>query len=170
MDTLDLSALFSTKSQAVDFSQRLAIVVKKVFETSFNPETALLEQFGIEKKEAFMTILRDNKVNAESRLAIKEFIEKVQQKIELMPVISLILAFEPDFATLQGLSQWFILNTQKQVLFDIKIDKSIIGGASIYSNVKYLYFSIRPIFDKIFDDMIVKPSVAARAAIPQKAS
>ena len=142
--------------------------MKKVFETNFNPETALLEQFGIEKKEAFMTILRNNKVNAESRLAIKDFIEKVQQKIETMPVLSLVLAFEPDNATLQGLSQWLILNTNKQVLFDIKIDRTLIGGASIYSNGKYLDFSIKPVFDKVFDEMIVKPSVAARAATPPK--
>ena len=102
METLDLSELFNTKMQAQDFSSRMAIVVKKVFETGFTPESALLEQFGITKKDVFMTLLRDNNVNAESRLAIKEFIDKIQEYIASMPIISLTLAFEPSEKTPTG--------------------------------------------------------------------
>jgi hypothetical protein len=149
MEELDLSDLFNTKSQAQDFSQRLQSIEGKIFETGFNPETALLEYFGIKKKEMFMNLLRDNKVNAESRLGIKEFIEKIQQKIASLPVLSLVLAFEPQEETLEAFSRWFILNTKKQVLFEIKVDKGLIGGAAILSNGKYLDFSIRPAFEKI---------------------
>ena len=77
METIDLSDLFNTRAQAEDFSARLAIILKQAFATGFNPEKALLEQFGISKKEAFMTMLRNNNINPESRLAIKEFIEKM---------------------------------------------------------------------------------------------
>lgn len=146
METIDLSDLFHTKAQADDFSFRLAEIAKKLFETNFNPESALLEHFGIKKKDTFMTLLRNNNVNPESRLAIKEFIEKIQQKISSLSVLSIILAFEPNEATLRSLSAWFVLNTKKQVLFDISVDKGLIGGAAIYSNGKYLDFSIRSAF------------------------
>lgn len=146
METIDLSDLFHTKAQADDFSFRLAEIAKKLFETNFNPESAFLEQFGIKKKDTFMTLLRSNNVNAESRLAIKEFIEKIQKKISSLSVLSIILAFEPNEATLRSLSAWFLLNTKKQVLFDISVDKGLIGGAAIYSNGKYLDFSIRSTF------------------------
>lgn len=146
METIDLSDLFHTKAQADDFSARLAEIAKKLFETSFNPENALLEHFGIKKKDTFMILLRNNNVNPESRLAIKEFIEKIQQKISSLSVLSIILAFEPNEQTLRALSSWFVLNTKKQVLFDISVDRGLIGGAAIYSNGKYLDFSIRSTF------------------------
>lgn len=162
METIDLSDLFHTKAQADDFSARLAMIAKKLFETNFNPENALLEHFGIRKKDTFMTMLRNNNVNPESRLAIKEFIEKIQQKIVSLPVLSIILAFEPNEETLRGLSSWFVLNTKKQVLFDISVDRGLIGGAAIYSNGKYLDFSIRPSFIKAANEISVLNGLIAK--------
>lgn len=153
MHPIDLSDLFNTRPQAVDFSARLTIILKKVFEKEFNPERVFMEQFGIEKKDKFMTLLRDNNVNPQSRLDIKNFMERIQERISTLPVISLVLAFEPTEKTLQMFSRWFVLNTNKQVLFDIKVDKKLIGGAAILSNGKYLDFSIKPEFDAIFAQM-----------------
>lgn len=161
METIDLSDLFQTKAQADDFSDRLALIAKKLFETSFNPESALLEHFGIKKKDMFMTLLRNNNVNPDSRLAIKEFIEKIQAKITALPVLSIILAFEPKEETLIALSSWFSLNTNKQVLFDVSVDRGLIGGAAIYSNGKFLDFSIRPHFQKALSEISAANGLAA---------
>lgn len=161
METIDLSDLFHTKAQADDFSARLSEIEKKIFETNFNPETALLEHFGIKKKDIFMTLLRNNKVNPESRLAIKEFIEKIQQKISSLSVLSIILAFEPKEETLRALSSWFVLNTNKQVLFDISVDRALIAGAAIYSNGKYLDFSIRSTFFKAATEISIMNGLVA---------
>lgn len=154
MEALDLSDFFNTKSQAEDFSARLGLVAKEAFETGFNPEKSLLEHFGIEKKEAFMVLMRNNNINPESRLSIKEFIDKIQSKVQSMQVMSMVFAFEPTNKTLQTLSRWFILNTNKQVLFDIKVDKSLLGGAAILSNGKFLDYSVRPLFEKIADQTL----------------
>lgn len=145
--------MFSTKAQAQDFSSRLEIISQRIFDTDFNPEKALLEQFGIKKKETFMTLLRNSKINAESRLDIKKFIDEIQAKIGSLPVISLILAFEPKEQTLQTLSRWFVLNTNMQVLFEISVDKQLVAGAAILSNGKYLDYSIKPKFEKIFAEV-----------------
>lgn len=155
MDILDLSDLFNTKAQADDFTNRLSAISQKVFATQFNPEAALLDNFGIKKKDAFMTLLRNNNVNPESRLAIKDFIEKIQTKILTLPVISLILAFEPKEETLQTFSRWFVINVNKQVLFDVQVDKSLVAGAAIRSGGKYLDFSIKPVLDKITSEVLV---------------
>lgn len=162
METIDLSDLFHTKAQADDFSARLSVITKKIFETSFNPEAALLESFGVKKKDIIMTLLRNNNINPESRLAIKEFFEKIQQKIVSLPVLSIILAFEPKEATLRALSSWFVLNTNKQVLFDISVDAELIGGAAIYSNGKYLDFSIRSAFHKAANEISIMNGLIPR--------
>lgn len=168
METIDLSDLFNTKAQAEDFSARLALVQKEAFETGFSPEKALLEQFGIAKQEAFMTLMRNNNINPDSRLAIKAFIETIQNKIATLPVISMVVAFEPTVQTLQALSHWFILNTNKQVLFDIKVDRSIIGGAAILSNGKFLDFSIRPAFDKVMNETLFGKKPPQKAVVHTK--
>ena len=155
MDTIDLSDLFNTKAQAEDFADRLELISQKIFATHFNPEAALLDNFGIKKKDAFMTLLRNNNVNPESRLAIKEFIEKIQAKITALPIISLILAFEPKEETLQAFSRWFVININKQVLFDVQVDRALVAGAAIRSNGRYLDFSIKPILDKVTTDVLV---------------
>lgn len=151
MDTIDLSDLFNTRPQAIDFSSRLTVVLKQIFEKEFNPEKVFLEQFGIEKKDAIYTLLRNNNVNTQSRLDIKEFLEKIQQKIDSMQTVSIILAFEPKESTLKSISQWFLLNINKQALLDVKVDRNLIGGCAILSGGKYLDFSIKPIFEKAFD-------------------
>lgn len=157
MDSLDLSELFNTKPQAVDFAARIDFIINKVFEKTFNPEKLLLEQFGIEKKEKLMTLMRDNRVNLNSRIDIKNFLEKVKEKINGMTVVSIVIAFEPKEKSLQTLSRWFISNINKQVLFDVKVDRSLIGGAAILYQGKYLDYSIKPDFEKAFKKTFTKP-------------
>jgi hypothetical protein len=166
MENLDFSDFFNTKPEADDFVVRMTIISSKIFETSFNPHVALLEQFGIEKRDAFMKLLLNNQVNAESRKAIKSFIDSMIIKISSLPVMSLVLAFEPKTETLKLLSEWFIVNTKKQVLFDIKVDPGLIGGAAIRSRGKYLDFSIKPVFDKHFAQMSAPPLKAQIAPKP----
>lgn len=158
MEQLDLSDLFNTKPQAVDFASRLEIILAKIFEKTFNPEKALLEQFGIEKKEALVTLMRDNNINMQSRLDIKAFLDKVQEKIKEMTVVSMVIAFEPKEETLQNLSRWFLTSVNKQVLFEIKIDRSLIAGAAILYQGKFLDYSIKPDFERIYQKTFIKPT------------
>lgn len=160
MDILDLSELFNTKPQAVDFSARIEYVIGKVFEKTFNPEKLLLEQFGIEKKEKLITLMRDNRVNLNSRIDIKNFLEKVKEKIDGMTVVSIVIAFEPKEKSLQTLSRWFVSSINKQVLFDVKVDRSLIGGAAILYQGKYLDYSIKPDFEKAYERTFTKPKIA----------
>lgn len=168
MDNLDLSSFFNTKPQAQDFSTRLAGIAQKIFETSFNPEAALLDQFGIEKKDDFMVLMRNNNVNGQSRKAIKEFIDAIQSKISSLPVLSIVMAFEPKDKTLRVLSQWFIVNTKKQMLFEIKVDPTIVGGAAMYVGGQYLDYSIKPKFDNIVNEILYGVKSAAPVAAEVK--
>jgi F0F1-type ATP synthase delta subunit len=149
MEEFDLSNFFQTKAQAHDFSLRLAAISEEVYETSFNLEKALLKQFGIQKKEAFISFLRDCNISADSTSALKAVLTKIQDAISASPVISLTLAIEPNDHIIKSLSDWFILNIKKHVLFDIHVDPSLIAGTTLTYRGKYLDFSIKPIFDKV---------------------
>lgn len=165
MDTLDLSDFFNTKQQAQDFSIRLSQISQKIFETDFDPEASFIDHLGVQKKDRFMILMRNNNINAQSRKAIKEFIDAIQSKINSMPVLSLVLAFEPKDKTLKALAQWFVINNKRQTLFDVKVDSSIIAGAQILVNGQYLDFTVRPFFEKSFHEVIfgAAPKVADKA-------
>lgn len=154
MDQLDLSYFFTTKAQAYDFSARLSTISDKIYQTSFNLEKNLIDEFGIQKKEKFMTLLRDNKIPVESNSQMKAFLDTLLEKISKLPVLILTISVEPDTKTLASLSEWFVLNLNKQILLDINIDNRLIAGASIKFQGKAMDFSIRPQFEKILENCL----------------
>ncbi len=145
---MDLTYFFKTKSQANDFSSRLATVSENIYQTDFNLDQALMEAFGIQKKDKFLSLLRDNNVNVESASALKAFFTKIQKEISTLPVLTLTVAFEPKGQTLQAIAEWFVLNTHKQMLFEIVINYDLIAGAALNYNGKFIDCSIRPVFAK----------------------
>lgn len=166
---IDLTPFFKTKAQAIDFSSRIASISAKIYEANFNLEQILLDEFGIQKKDKFMSLLRNSKVNPESSTALKAFLTKVQETTNTLPVLSLTLAFEPKDKTLQVLSEWFMMNIKKQMLFEITVDKQIIAGANINYKGRFLEASIRPIFDKMLVEMTPGTGQKTSGDAPQTA-
>jgi len=155
MEEISLSDFFHTKAQATDFSMHLATISENIYNTHFDLEKALTEHLGIKKKDLFISLLRDNKVNIYVNSELKSFFDKIQEAISNLPLLSLTIAFEPTEETLKILSEWLVLNIHKEVLFDITIDTKIIAGATISFSGKYTDQSIKTRFDQIFKDVLM---------------
>jgi F0F1-type ATP synthase delta subunit len=169
MEGIDLSDFFHTKSQATDFSIHLATISEDIYQTNFNLEKVLIEHFGTEKKDKFISLLRENKINIFVNSDLKAFLDKIQARISDLPVLSLVVAFEPTDETFKILSEWLILNIHKEVLLDITIDTKLIGGATVSFNGKYADCSIKPQFDQIFQDVLKNnPKAIEKIAQPQR--
>jgi len=157
MEQLDLSDFFTTKAESNDFLSRITAISEMVYQTNFNLEKALKEQFGVNKFDRFLTLLRDNNINAESLPAVKDFLHMLLEKITALPTLALTIAFEPKEQTLKVLSEWFLVNMHKQILFEITVDPTLVGGALITYNGKFSDFSIRPTVTRILDIALSKP-------------
>lgn len=153
---MDLSQFFTTKAQATDFSVRLATISAHIYKTDFDLEKALLDTFGMEKKDMLVKLLNDTNVAVGTPSALKEFFEKIQQAIASLPVLSLTIAFEPREQTLKEISEWFVLNIKSQVLFAITVDTNLIGGATITFNGKYVDYCVKVRFEKILTSIVEK--------------
>jgi hypothetical protein len=153
MEELDFSDFFKTNIQAVDFVTRLSRISEGIYETNFNLDKALTHEFGIRKKDKFNELLRDGNIPPGSTLALKDFINKIQERISSLPVVSLTIAFEPGDETLKSIFDWFPLNINKQVLLDIKVDTSLIAGAYVGYNGKCLDYSVKPVFDQTYSEI-----------------
>jgi F0F1-type ATP synthase delta subunit len=170
METIDVSTFCKTKSEANDFMKRLAIISEKIYETNFQLDKVALELFGIQKKDRFLLLLRDNNVPSESASLLKEFLTKLQDTIAKLPVLSLTIAFEPKEETLQAFSEWFLINTKKQVLFNVVVDPCLIAGATISFNGKHGNFSIKESFDRIVGNVLTpkEPPLAQTTPLIQQ--
>lgn len=162
MDNIDLSGFFSTKAEANDFSTRISRLSERIYNTDFDLEKELTEKLGISKKEKFMILLRDNNISAQSNSELKAFFEKIITIISSLPVLSITIAFEPRDTTLKKLSDWFILNFKRQSLFELRVDKNIIGGAVIDFKGKHADFAIKSRFEQITQRLV------SRTNLPEK--
>jgi hypothetical protein len=152
----DLTDFFITKNQATSFIQSIEIINDQLYEVNFNLEKALSNQFGIEKKDKFITFLREQNINNSSNDDLKKFLTSVQENIRKLPVLSITLAFEPDDKTLKAIVEWFLFNLNRQILLDISVDKKIIAGASINFKGKYKDYSVKPLFENMINKEVIK--------------
>src|SRR5258706_5730537 len=168
MENMDLTILFTTKSQANDFAQHLTGILDALYTANFNLEKFLMQNFGIQKKEAMMKLLQENKIAETSVPALEQFFKKIVDAIAALPLVSLTIAFEPTDETLAALSQWFLFTLKKQVLFDIRIDRRLVAGVSITANGKYKDYSLKGTFEKIVQQTITteKPQPQHSGAVP----
>ena len=133
----DLSEFFITKNQANDFIQSLNKIIDKLYEVNFNLENSLANEFGIDKKDKFISLLRENRMNNASQDSLKEALENMQEVVRNLPTVTLTIAFEPNQETLKAFLQWFLFNLNKQVLIDIQVERALIAGATVNCNGKF---------------------------------
>lgn len=145
----DLSDFFISKSQSREFIQGLNNIIDQIYEVNFNLEVSLTKEFGIGRKDKFITLLRENQIDHTSNDAIKKFLTSIQEAVEKIPILSLTIAFDPNEESLKSISQWFLVTLNKQILVDIKVDRKLIAGAVINFNGKFKDYSIKPMFDEI---------------------
>lgn len=170
MEALDLSQFCKTKAQATDFIMRLNGITEMIFQTHFDLEKVFMDEFGIQKKDHFMKLLRENQIHTGTKSDLKAFMTTIVEQVSKFPVLSLTVAIEPKEATLRAISEWFILNTHKQVLFDITVDPQIIAGATLNYNGKYKDYSIKTTFEKILLSVVSPKPTPPAAATPAPAT
>ncbi len=151
---IDLSEFFITKSQAMDFIQNLNNITDEMYEVNFNLEASLTKEFGIQKKDKFVELLRNLKMTNASNEVLKELVVNIEETVKKIPILSLTIAFEPDETTLKSFLQWFLFTLNRQVIIDIKVDRNIIAGAAINFNGRFKDYSIKPLFDQIIQDKL----------------
>ena len=156
MEEIRLTDFFQTKQEANDLSNALANFSEEIYRSEFNAEKSLAKIFGVEKRDKFIRFLKINNINLEDKYNLKEFVDKIQKKISELPIVHLKIAFEPKESTLKQVSEWFLINLQKQIIIDVLIDKNILAGTIINYDGKHFDLSVKNRFSEIISETIEK--------------
>ncbi len=81
-------------------------------------------------------------------LFLKDFIKK----LDSVPVVKLILAFEPSEETVNRIYSYIVSACKREVFLDLGYSPDIIGGAIIIYRGKYKDLSFKYVFEREFEE------------------
>lgn len=89
---------------------------------------------------------------AENPAAKKEFLGNLKNKLKSLRVLKIDLAFEPKPATLNKISAWVKENAGEDILLEIGLDRTIVGGARIIFGGKYVEETLEKLLAREFEE------------------
>jgi hypothetical protein len=87
----------------------------------------------------------------QSKEEIKVLLGSVNRVVGALPIVKLVLAFEPSEQVIANISHWCRMNLERQVVIDLSIDRSILGGAVIIYRGKFYDLTLRKKLQEIFE-------------------
>lgn len=78
------------------------------------------------------------------------FLKDLEREIKKLRKLSLILSYYPSEVGIDRISEWVYQNISKDIVIDISIDKSLLGGAVIEFEGKYIDLSLKKKLDEYF--------------------
>ncbi len=74
---------------------------------------------------------------------VEEYLHGLIKAIDALPIIQIVLAFEPSEHAAKKIAEWFGEQNSEKMLLDIQYQPSIIGGVVIIKNGQYHDFSLQ---------------------------
>ncbi len=82
---------------------------------------------------------------------IKAILSSGYKAVCSLPVLKLILAFEPSEQVIADISNWARLNLEKGIILDLSMDRSVSGGAVIIYRGKFYDLTVKKKLQEIFE-------------------
>jgi len=106
-------------------------------------EKLLPEKLPYETAQAILAIAQEAEVDFGKQTEAEEFLQKLEEALNKIPILTLNLAKDPSEKLLDTIRDWWKTNVKTPLLLTIKTDPSLIGGAQLFFNGKYKDYSVR---------------------------
>jgi len=90
---------------------------------------------------------------------IKKYLDGVDKALLAIPVLSAAISFEPSEKFIDNLSGWLKENISKNIVVDVLLNTSLIGGIQLAFKGKYLDLSLRKKIAKELETVSLAGSV-----------
>lgn len=92
----------------------------------------------------------DNLLSTSNNTEAHHLISQLQDKMHALRILQLTIAFDPDDTTLTVFSSWAKNNIGNDVVLDIQINKTLVGGAIIVLDGQYRDYSVHKKLSQVF--------------------
>lgn len=125
------------------FYKEIDQFTSKLFQVSTTLDQALNESFNKQKKDAFLSILKEQGIEPSDQIKIQELLKKIKEEAKIFPVITIKLGYDPTREHIESFSDWFISRIKRKVILKILVERNLIGGAYITYNGLFKDFSVK---------------------------
>ena len=147
------SYIYSVDDKA-SLLEKLAKIEKAIFTTKKSFEEYVNEEFAFSVSQSLLLSAKEANVSFDSPESITQFLTRQQEAVRALPVVGIRVALPLSFDTVRSISKWFDINLEKKILVDVKIDPSLLGGAAIEWNGKYMDYSLKKILHEKFKSRV----------------
>lgn len=132
-----------TTSQLQDLSQILDLLSSTLYKLSQQTwEEIVQTKIPSNLVTDFIKLLPENR---------KKFLDELNQQIKELKVLRLRIAIELPLADLEQICQWARKNLSADIILDVEVDPSLVAGAEISFQGKYVDMSKKSELEKILE-------------------
>ncbi|HRN96394.1 MAG TPA: F0F1 ATP synthase subunit delta [Candidatus Levybacteria bacterium] len=128
--------------------EKLAVLEKGIFSLKKSFEEQVQEYFSLPVAEALLRSASRAQISSTNPELIQKFLKDQQASIKSLRVVVLRVAFIPSNDVLRNISKWFDVYLQEKVVIEFVVDSSLIGGAAIEWNGRYLDYSLKKLLQE----------------------
>lgn len=143
------SYIYSVDDKAA-LLEKLAGLEKSIFTIKKPFEEYVSEELSFPVSQSLLLSAKQANVSFDSPESIKEFLTHQQEIVRALPVVGIRVAIPLSYDTVKSISKWFDAHLEKKVLVELKIDQSLLGGAAIEWNGRYMDYSLKKLLHEKF--------------------
>lgn len=107
-------------------------------------------------KERYLNAIHTSGLDIRDSKGVQLFLADLKNKLKAMPVMGLVLSYLPNEKDLRSYASFLFTNLERQVVFDVRLDSSLIGGCLIEFNGRIADYSISKTLDEYVKKNLTK--------------
>lgn len=141
--TTTLRPYLKTTYDVTELLDSLQTVQNTIFTGHTTFSESLKTQIPIPISTSITKLATEQQIRLDDPVADKQFLIRLQDAIKNIPVLHLTISFSPTLQLINQISDWLILNMPHHVILDFTIDRTLIGGAKVGFQGKYIDHSLK---------------------------
>ena len=138
-----LRPYLKTTYDVTELLDSLQTVQNNIFKGHTTLAENLETQIPVPLSSIIIKLATTQQVRLDDPVTSGQFLAQLQDAIKNIPVLHLTISFSPTLQLINQLSDWLLLNMPHHVILDFTTDRTLIGGAKVGFQGKYVDHSLK---------------------------
>ncbi len=120
-----------TKRQCYILITNLEAIKEELYKSSLVLTQLMSDHLSLELSEEILNLLKVENTDITDRQSLVTVFESLISYLKNLPIVALTLTYSPTLKQLLQISEWFVTEVKAKILIEVRVDPSIIAGATI---------------------------------------